>query len=55
LKGVAEAEDVHSYVKNNAFGIPAIIRDMNNEGFFEQDNNKDWFFCLTALLYSSEE
>ncbi|CAJ2632438.1 unnamed protein product [Trifolium pratense] len=24
LKGVAEAEDVQSYVKNNAFGIPAI-------------------------------
>jgi hypothetical protein len=28
LKGVAEAEDVQSYVENNPFGIPAITEEL---------------------------
>ncbi|PNY05314.1 NLI interacting factor-like phosphatase [Trifolium pratense] len=39
LKGVAEAEDVQSYVKNNEFGIPEITED-----------NSEWFFYFRVLF-----
>ncbi|PNX55058.1 retrovirus-related Pol polyprotein from transposon TNT 1-94, partial [Trifolium pratense] len=44
LKGVAEAEDVHSYVKNNGFGIPAF--NLNSSG------HPEWNFYFRSKYIS---
>ncbi|KEH24112.1 putative FCP1 domain, HAD-like domain-containing protein [Medicago truncatula] len=36
LKGLAEAEDVQSYVKDNAFGVPAITTSHPDWGFYSR-------------------
>jgi hypothetical protein len=36
LKGLAEAEDVQSYVKENAFGVPAITSSHPDWGFYSR-------------------
>jgi len=45
LKGVAEAEDVQSFVKDNAFGLPALTSTHPHWNFYSRlrfhSNNAD--------------
>jgi len=43
LKGVAEAEDVPSYVKDNAFGVPAITTSHPDWAFYSRVRS-----CITS-------
>jgi myo-inositol-hexaphosphate 3-phosphohydrolase len=55
LKGVAEAEDVQSYVKTNAFGLPAITNTHTDWIYYSRiryrAGNKIRLYIMDELNY----